>query len=131
MMRFNGFHSIWFAVSGLTALGCGSADDARNVYDEALGSASSAIINGTAATVDNIGTPSIHTPYIVNCSGTMLTPTWMLTAEHCVWAGDNDSAPTVTPSLLTATIYGGSSQIATQIFRHRRSMSLSCASLFR
>lgn len=92
-------------VAGGGSLGaCGGAtDEPREVADSGVGTRSQAIVNGA----DDVDTPEANVvvrlqtaaggPAVKTCTGTLITPTLVLTANHCVngvvGCGDASSGP--------------------------------------
>src|SRR5690242_10408109 len=71
--------------AGAVTAGCQAPTDEMSAPSTAQ--VSGDIINGTAVSVDNVGTPklTLSDPLLNgNCSGTILKSDWLLTAHHCV-----------------------------------------------
>lgn len=73
------------------------------------------IINGTPVPVDLLGSPKLS----VGCSSSILAPTWLLTAHHCL---TNEVVTTggtpVNAFSVTATMSDGSTAVGLEVFLH-------------
>lgn len=65
-------------LTSLAPIGC-----AVEPSQEEVSSVDQPIINGTVVTSESIGLVKIQTP-ASGCSGTLITPNWVLTAQHCL-----------------------------------------------
>ena len=119
MIRTKRLTHVSLLLCALGAGACGSTDDPGARRDH-LTTSSDEIIGGTPVSTDAIGTVEISSPQTSYCSGTMLTPTWLLTAHHCVTIGALRTGGTaVNPTILQAHLKGGPNfPNAVQIVRH-------------
>src|SRR5438477_2835075 len=124
MIRSHRVFSVSFILCSVGAVDCGGNNPTDGAF---LVEAPEPIINGTVVANDVVGTPIISvsdtnvSPAVgFGCTGTMLTPTWMLTAHHCVTTGNLLTRGTaIKPGDLTVTIKGGTnSPRGVQIVRH-------------
>jgi hypothetical protein len=111
-------HSFWLIALTSTVVlsGCGGTD-APDAATE-VGSAENGIING-----DPVPSESIGLVIAGGCSGTILSPSWVLTAQHCV--------PFFPDGVTVTWPSGGQTRPAVQVLHHPNPVSLIDAGLFR
>ena len=87
------------ALLSILAIGCedGMEEEMFSIEEE-----NNAIINGDVVSTDSMGIAFISLPG-GSCTGTVLSPHWILTAEHCTVAGQ-ESAHRVRVNGVTATV---------------------------
>jgi hypothetical protein len=76
-----------FALAATSAVGCAVAGEGGEL--ESIGSAEEAVMNGTIVSpwaVGTVSTPSRAIVYINGCTGTVVSPRWVVSAKHCGFA---------------------------------------------
>src|SRR5688572_26362313 len=98
----------WLALSA-----CGGADGV-GAEDEVSQSQVEPIINGTSVSADTLGTLKVNS----NCSGTLLSDRWLLTAKRCTTVEGVPGGTPLDPETMVVKHLDGSTAHGTLVFRH-------------
>jgi hypothetical protein len=123
MIRMKRHGALAAASCCVVGVACSSSTTELGAARESVMQSEDPIINGTPVTTDSIGTPYLSIRIGTStrhCSGTILTPHWVLTAHHCVTVEPDSftGGTQVNVNGVTGQVKDGFVQTAILIVRH-------------